>query len=69
MLDVDGDGAVTYDEFLSVVKEGMQVGAARTRTHLHTTAGHAGRRACTRGRLLCMCLRTLARMPLPPAPL
>jgi Ca2+-binding EF-hand superfamily protein len=25
MLDVDGDGHVTYDEFLSVVKEGMEV--------------------------------------------
>jgi len=26
MLDVDGDGEVTYDEFLSVVKDGMEVG-------------------------------------------
>jgi hypothetical protein len=25
MLDVDGDGKITYDEFLSVVKEGMEV--------------------------------------------
>eukprot|EP00967_Tisochrysis_lutea_P035508 scaffold42541_cov20-Tisochrysis_lutea.AAC.1 len=28
MLDVDGDGQVSYDEFLSVVKEGMEVGCA-----------------------------------------
>lgn len=30
MLDVDGDGEVTYDEFLSMVKEGMEVGVRHT---------------------------------------
>jgi hypothetical protein len=29
MLDVDGDGRVTHDEFLSVVKEGMAVERAQ----------------------------------------